>query len=126
MRAASKLSDAFRAAKIINTWDLLTKFATKETAYAISYHGHGGAVGYYAAFWSPLRDTDPKAAWYCHGKKCFFGRRPAACAEAIAWAKEQGHDFEWIPCPLIKGDLVPASVLKAAKDWLKAQPKVVP
>jgi hypothetical protein len=60
----SKTTEMFRAIGVINTHDLLTRFATKKYGYAIDYHRHDGGrmPGCNKTLvWSPFEKTDPKS-----------------------------------------------------------------
>lgn len=128
----SKLSDAFRAAGVINTHDLLSRFAKGESmkpiAIAIDYragfHGRGGRVSR-AVVWSPFFKTDPDAHWQDQNAKTFVGKRVVSHPLALAWACEITGTTpdEWVPDPTGtgRGVLVHRRVREAAIAWLKTR-----
>jgi hypothetical protein len=101
----SKTTDAFRAINVINTHDLLTRFATKKDGYAVDYrrHDEGRVPGCNKTLvWSPFEKTDPKSHWMNRGNKAFTGNRADSRVEALAWicARTKTKPVDWVPSPI--------------------------
>jgi hypothetical protein len=89
------------SARIINTWDQLTaavaaKIIPKKHALAISYQAPARHVVSAGVFiWSPFFETDPKAAWYDHGRATFSDDRDVGTVQAREWAAARGYTGGW-------------------------------
>lgn len=121
----SKLSDRFRAAGVVNPWDLLTRFGEKPLDVALTFHPYMSRSMNCARteVWSPNRKLVPSDGhWMDRGNKVFNGRREKSHAEALAWACEQTETApeDWVPAPVgSRGTYVHKSVRDAALKWLK-------
>jgi hypothetical protein len=128
----SKLSDAFRAAGVINTHDLLSRFAKGESLKSISiaidyrpgFEGRGGTVPK-TVVWSPFFKTDQNAHWQDQHAKTFVGKRVISHPLALAWAcaltGTSADEWASDPTSTGRGCLVHRKVRDAALAWLKAQ-----
>lgn len=115
-----KLRDQLREMKIINTWDILTKFAVKgKTDVACSFRGPGDSRLCMCAasqVYSPSRNTDPTEAWYNYGRKTFVGKQSESMPLAIAWASKEFGIDEWSTDPTDPRTKIPKSVADAVKE----------
>jgi hypothetical protein len=118
----SKLSEALRAARIVNTHGMLLRFGGQSDV-AILYHptenGRGGRYAR-AQIYSPHFKTDPQSHWMDNGYKTFSGSRDKSIPEAMDWVARQYGITEWLPDPTDRSNLVPAHVRKAAEEFVKA------
>jgi hypothetical protein len=114
----SQYQERLRAAGIINTWDILTKFAAEGLDVACDFSGKGPARSYECAktrVWRPKHKTDPNAAWYDYGRKTFVGTREESMPLALKWASEKYGITQWVPCPTDRNAKIPKEVLDALK-----------
>lgn len=123
----SKLSDALRAHRIINTSDLLKAFGVKGQDVAIMYHTRQprGAGAPQSVVYSPSHKTNPQSAWYDYGQKAFVGNRADSMPLAIAWASKVYGVKEWATCPTDPTSKVPQYVRDAAEEFAKSQKMTV-
>lgn len=101
----SKITDALRVMGVVNTHDLLTRFASKKDGYAVDYHRHDGRGPgcNRTVVWSPYVKTDPKSSsWQDRGDKSFVGNRAKSRGEAIAWICKHTRtkSEDWVPSPI--------------------------
>lgn len=121
----SKLSDQFRALHIVNAYDLLRKFGVKgKTDICVSYRPRpSGRMGICeinkTTVYSPSHKTNPDAHWTDRGCKTFIGNRSESMPAALDWTTKRYGISEWAPSPIDGADKVPASVRKAALQFLK-------
>jgi hypothetical protein len=123
----SKLARALRDHHVINTWDVLMKFAPPELRVAVQYKkGNGRAVSNpRSQVWKPGVVTDPTAAWYDHGNKTFLGVMDQSLPAAIAWASGKYGIKDWVPCPTDPMcTKIPKAVREAAERWVEAADEV--
>jgi hypothetical protein len=123
----SKLQDALRAHRIINTYELAKayKAATGEAPAFITYTNGGSSwafSGHHVNRAGYL--TDPESGHPLDRNKRFPGLTASgpSLAEAQAWADARYGETEWVKLPGYTGDLFP----KAMADWAKQVAKTAP
>ena len=117
-----KLEERFRAQRIFNIHELLSRFGTKGknvgcTYYAAAFRGQCRKTSVY----SPSFNTDPGDAWYNNKCKTFVGKAAISMPEAVAWASSTYGITEWARTPFNRKDMVPKDVMDAAMAWLEQQ-----
>jgi hypothetical protein len=118
----SKLVEQLREIGVINTHDLLRKFADvgKDVACSYSTSAARSVMCSRTTVFSPSHKTSPEsAAWYDYGNKTFNGGRTDSLNAAMAWASEKYGITEWATCPTDRSAKIPAYVLTRAKEALK-------
>ena len=110
----SEMTDILVQEHIINTFDVLRRFADKGKDIACSYfpkdNSRGGRSARVTVF-SPSHQTDPSAHWLNRGCKTFLGKKNVSLPLALAWAQEKYGISEWSTVPTRTAkDLVPKIV----------------
>jgi hypothetical protein len=114
----------FRAHRIINTYDLVTRFGKKGVDdYAITYHPYASRACEAAksSVWAPGRVLNGKAHFLDRGAMAFTGDRAKSWPLAIAWGVKTLKVKEWAPCPVSPTEYIPKTVRERALAWLKEQ-----
>lgn len=122
----SLLSEKLRTHRIINVFDLLSRFGEKGKDICVTYSprpsGRMGICGCNkSSVYSTSHKTDPHASWNDNGCKVFVGKRSESLPAAIQWATEKYGITEWVNNPCYGGGKVPAYVVQKAKQFLKQQ-----
>lgn len=119
----SRLVDQLHALRIVNTHDLLRRFADKGQDVACCWCGHGDSRSvraHGAHVYSPSHKTDPTAHWTDYGQKRFGGPRDEALPAALAWASEKYGVAAWAVDPTDRNARVPKVVRERAEAAVKA------
>jgi hypothetical protein len=123
--------DDFRAKRIFNSYDLMTRYAadTGNVGVFISYQGRpSGRMGIGTIpGWRVVRPgykTDPQAHWSLNGCRVFTQfehsyNKDAALAAAKNWAGDRYNIADWEKVPGFGGDWFPKGALEWAKALLK-------
>lgn len=120
----SKLSEALRAKKIINHYDVLTKFGGIVVEYWPSPGGRAG-IGNpsHSVVWSlaAARGLEKRRSMYTGAityYKQFLGRKDESFPLAVALAKEIcGEDL--VPSPVSSNDRMPRSLRKKLEEFAR-------
>lgn len=121
MTDARKTIDYLRGMGIHNTYELLRAFANPKRDIAISR----GELRQHQVH-SPTHETDPKAAWYNHGRKTFYGvgdKNPLLTAKQWVEQRYGIGPTEWAVDPTDRATIVPKEVSARALAKVKAAKK---
>ena len=97
---------------VINTHDLLLRFAKKGKDVACCYYPPDtrGVMAAKTQVYSPRYKTDPAGSWYNYGQKTFVGNKAESMPQAIAWASKRYGIREWVPDPTSRSTMIPLEV----------------
>lgn len=122
----SATAQRFRAFRIVNTYDLVSRFGTRNVDdYAMTYHPWAprSVTAARTLIWSPHRKLDANAHFDDHGAVALVGDRAKSRSAALAWAKKHLKIADWAPCPVAPSELIPKTVRERALAWLKEREK---
>jgi hypothetical protein len=117
----SKLAEQLRAIKIVNLWDLVSRFGKKGADDVfIVFHRGGRAMADRSNVVSPSHKTDLKAHWSDNGSMSFTGPVKLSQTQAIEWASKHYGIEKWVSCPFSpRTDKIPKTVMDRALKFLK-------